>query len=69
MKHINIAVTGCGHGDLDTFYRLCSVFESQGVPIDLVLITGDFEALRNQEDLGSMESPMKYLLMVFSLVW
>ena len=64
MSFINIAVTGCGHGELDTFYRMCGVFERMGYPIDLVLITGDFQAIRNQEDLGCMQTPEKYRLMV-----
>ena len=64
MATINIAVTGCGHGELDAYYRLCSVFESQGRKIDLLIITGDFQAMRNQEDLGSMKCPVKYKHMV-----
>ena len=67
MKNINIAVTGCGHGDLDTFYRLCEIFKQEGTPIDLLIINGDFQAVRNQEDLGCMHSPEKYHLMVWMM--
>ena len=54
MASINIAVTGCGHGELDAFYRMCEVFERNGKKIDLLIITGDFQAMRNQQDLGCM---------------
>ena len=64
MPSINIAVTGCGHGELDTYYRMCNVFAQKGKPIDLLIITGDFQAVRNQEDLGCMKCPEKYLHMV-----
>lgn len=64
MPSINIAVTGCGHGELDTYYRMCNVFAEKGKPIDLLIITGDFQAVRNQEDLGCMKCPEKYLHMV-----
>ena len=46
MASINIAVTGCGHGELDAFYRMCEVFERNGKKIDLLIITGDFQAMR-----------------------
>lgn len=69
MKKINIAITGCGHGELDTYYRLCDLLEKQGTPIDLLIITGDFQAVRNQEDLGCKESPQKYKLMVRFVIW
>ena len=64
MIPIHIAVTGCGHGELDVFYRMCKVFEEKGKKIDLLIITGDFQAMRNQEDLGSMNCPVKYKHMV-----
>lgn len=64
MTPIHIAITGCGHGELDCFYRMCDVFEKKGKKIDLLIITGDFQAVRNQEDLGSMQCPIKYKHMV-----
>ena len=64
MPSINIAVTGCGHGELDTFYRMCDVFSKNGKKVDLLIITGDFQAMRNQEDLGCMKCPLKYMFMV-----
>ena len=69
MPSINIAVTGCGHGELDNYYRMCEVFKQKGKPIDLLVITGDFQAVRNQEDLGCMKSPDKYLRRVHSRMW
>lgn len=64
MTPIHIAITGCGHGELDCFYRMCNVFEKKGKKIDVLIITGDFQAVRNQEDLGSMQCPVKYKHMV-----
>ena len=64
MSSINIAITGCGHGELDVFYRMCEVFERKGRKIDLLIITGDFQATRNQEDLGCLKCPDKYRHMV-----
>ena len=64
MATINIAVAGCGHGELDAYYRMCDIFEKKGKKIDLLIIAGDFQATRNQEDLGCMKSPAKYHRMV-----
>ena len=58
---IRVAVEGCCHGELDAIYA--SVLETQrrnGITIDLLLICGDFQACRNEQDLNCMAVPQKY---------
>lgn len=53
-KTLNIAVEGCCHGELNKIY--------QALPakIDLLIICGDFQAIRNPVDLDTMSVPDKY---------
>ncbi|CEI63934.1 unnamed protein product [Fusarium venenatum] len=59
---IRVAIEGCGHGTLDAIYA--SVEESckkrgwDGV--DILIIGGDFQSVRNAEDLSIMSCPVKY---------
>ncbi|KAM5363563.1 hypothetical protein ACJZ2D_011947 [Fusarium nematophilum] len=59
---VRIAVEGCGHGTLNAIYA--SIAESckhrgwDGV--DLLIIGGDFQSVRNAEDLSIMSCPVKY---------
>ncbi|CAI6100924.1 unnamed protein product [Clonostachys chloroleuca] len=59
-----IAVVGCGHGQLDTIYAdLESACSSRGwslSDIDLLIICGDFQAVRNESDLNCMSVPRRY---------
>ncbi|KAF5456849.1 hypothetical protein F2P56_026283 [Juglans regia] len=58
---MRIAVEGCMHGDLDTVYRTLQYAEKKhGFKIDLLLCCGDFQAVRNEEDLESVNVPRKY---------
>jgi len=56
---MNIAIAGCTHGCLDQLYAEIEQ-QTQGEPIDLLLCTGDFEAIRDQADLDTMTCPAKY---------
>ena len=61
---IHVAIEGCCHGELDAIYA--SVLETQkrnGITIDLLLICGDFQACRNEQDLNCMAVPQKYRTM------
>lgn len=51
---VNVVVEGCCHGDLDPIY--------QNIPslTDILVICGDFEAIRNTTDLETMSVPKKY---------
>ncbi|KAF5250953.1 hypothetical protein FANTH_3894 [Fusarium anthophilum] len=59
---VRVAVEGCGHGTLDAIYA--SVEESckqrgwDGV--DILIIGGDFQSVRNAADLSIMSCPVKY---------
>ena len=44
-----IAVEGCCHGELDAIYDSIRLTQQQtGVSIDVLIICGDFQAVRNQ---------------------
>ncbi|KAI9828157.1 MAG: hypothetical protein M1832_003684 [Thelocarpon impressellum] len=61
-KGVRIAVEGCGHGTLNAIYssveKSCSNNGWDGV--DLLIIGGDFQAVRNASDLNGMSVPIKY---------
>ena len=52
---MKVAVEGCCHGELDAIYKS---IESEEV--DLLIIGGDFQAVRNQADLQCMAVPNKF---------
>ena len=59
---MKIAVEGCGHGELDKIYAAMKHLEErEGVVIDLLICCGDFQAVRNLDDLECMSVPKKYL--------
>ncbi|GKZ19808.1 lariat debranching enzyme [Aspergillus brasiliensis] len=59
---VRVAFEGCGHGCLHDIYasvdKAASLKGWDGV--DLVIIGGDFQAVRNANDLACMSVPMKY---------
>ncbi|KAF7377775.1 DBR1-domain-containing protein [Mycena sanguinolenta] len=58
---MKVAVEGCCHGELDTIYReISSVENTYKYKVDLLLICGDFQAIRNHQDLQCMAVPDKY---------
>jgi len=59
-----IAVEGCCHGELDNIYASLALAEQRnGVKVDLLLICGDFQAVRNPADLAGLACPPKYRAM------
>ncbi|KAI9755739.1 MAG: E1 ubiquitin-activating protein uba2 [Chaenotheca gracillima] len=62
-RKVRIAIEGCGHGTLNAIYssveRACKEKKWDGV--DLLIIGGDFQAVRNATDLKCMAVPQKYL--------
>ena len=61
---VRIAVEGCGHGELDAIFEAVTHAERvEGVTIDMVLCCGDFQAVRNEQDLETMQCPLKYRAM------
>ncbi|KAJ1815278.1 lariat debranching enzyme [Coemansia sp. RSA 2598] len=60
-RKITVAIEGCCHGMLDNIYRQLQTSERQmGKKVDLLIICGDFQAIRNVTDLESMSCPDKY---------
>ncbi len=58
---LQIAVEGCCHGELDAIYaRVAELEHRNNYKVDLLLICGDFEAIRNHQDLQCMAVPAKY---------
>ncbi|EGF76896.1 hypothetical protein BATDEDRAFT_14424 [Batrachochytrium dendrobatidis JAM81] len=58
---MKVAVQGCCHGELDKiFASVRYIQETQNITIDLLIICGDFQAMRNTADLASMACPDKY---------
>ncbi|TBU29220.1 DBR1-domain-containing protein [Dichomitus squalens] len=58
---MKIAIEGCCHGELDAIYsHIASLEERNGYKVDLLLVCGDFQAIRNYHDLQCMAVPDKY---------
>ncbi|XP_045138094.1 lariat debranching enzyme B-like [Portunus trituberculatus] len=61
---MHIAVEGCSHGELDTIYNVIQRLEQMhGFKVDLLLCCGDFQSVRNEQDLKCMACPIKYMSM------
>ncbi|CAN6292330.1 unnamed protein product [Urochloa humidicola] len=61
---MKIAVEGCVHGELDIVYdTLRKLEEAEGIKIDLLLCCGDFQAVRNKDDLRCVNVPQKFRTM------
>jgi lariat debranching enzyme len=55
---VNVVCVGCTHGELDVMYAAVARLEREtGLRADLVLCCGDFQAVRDEEDLRSMAAP------------
>ncbi|KAK6524494.1 hypothetical protein TWF281_011401 [Arthrobotrys megalospora] len=58
---LRVAIQGCGHGMLDQIYatieQACRI---HSYTVDILIICGDFQAVRNSRDLLSMSVPPKY---------
>lgn len=58
---MKVAVVGCIHGELDVVYQEIQRIETQeDIKVDLLLICGDFQALRNENDFKCIAIPKKY---------
>jgi lariat debranching enzyme len=58
---MRIAVEGCCHGELDKIYAALAHLERvEHVKVDLLICCGDFQAVRNVDDLECMSVPDKY---------
>ncbi|KAI0809641.1 lariat debranching enzyme, C-terminal domain-containing protein [Xylaria sp. FL0064] len=60
---VRVAIEGCGHGTLDAIYSsVAQASKARGWKggVDLLIIGGDFQAVRNAADLSVMSVPAKY---------
>lgn len=58
---MKIAVEGCAHGELDKIYETIAYIEEKNkIKVDLLIICGDFQAVRNNSDLKCMAVPNAY---------
>lgn len=56
-----VAISGCVHGEIDLLYKTLAEHEQyKGVKADILLCTGDFQAIRDNRDLNSLSCPPKY---------
>ena len=55
---------GCCHGELDMIYEALEYSQKKNnFKVDLLLICGDFQAVRNKADLQCMAVPPKHMKM------
>lgn len=59
MTKLRIAVQGCCHGQLNQIYKEVSRIHAK-TPIDLLIILGDFQSIRDGQDFKSIAIPPKY---------
>lgn len=59
MTKIRIAVQGCCHGELDAVFQKVRQLHSLK-PLDLLIILGDFQSIRNKDDMNYISIPLKY---------
>ncbi|WVR07368.1 hypothetical protein IAU60_004409 [Kwoniella sp. DSM 27419] len=58
---MRIAVQGCSHGSLSVIYDTVAQYTANtSSPVDLLLLCGDFQALRSAHDFASLAVPAKY---------
>lgn len=58
---MKIAVEGCCHGELDKIYETIEYLEQKNnIKVDLLIICGDFQSVRNKSDMQCMAVPVKY---------
>lgn len=55
---MKVAIEGCCHGCLDNIYK-----SIENKEVELLIICGDFQSVRNDADLQSMSVPEKYKMM------
>ncbi|PJF16590.1 hypothetical protein PSACC_03625 [Paramicrosporidium saccamoebae] len=56
---MRVAIQGCGHGNLNSIYAALAKLQNDR-PVDLLLICGDFQAVRHEADLETLACPPKY---------
>ncbi|KAJ3087510.1 hypothetical protein HK100_008339, partial [Physocladia obscura] len=58
---MRVAVEGCCHGELDRIYAAVAQTEATtGAKVDVLVVCGDFQGLRNVADVATMAVPDKH---------
>lgn len=58
---MRVAIQGCSHGALHSIYSTILASDARtSTTTDLLLLCGDFQAIRNEHDFPSMAVPAKY---------
>ena len=57
---MKILVTGCLHGEWDLLCDTVEQYLAQGKQIDLIIVTGDAQTMRTEEDLNSFAVPLHF---------
>lgn len=61
MSSLHVVVEGCCHGELDHLYELIEDSRKyDGKQVDVLLICGDFQSVRDIVDLECLAVPQKY---------
>lgn len=61
MAPVRIAVQGCCHGELNAVYAAIAAAEEKNkYKVDLLIVGGDFQSIRNLSDLSCMAVPAKF---------
>ena len=61
---MRIAVEGCAHGELNKIYECIKHIEiKENIKVDLLICCGDFQSVRDRNDMTSMAVPDKYMEM------
>lgn len=56
---MRVAIQGCCHGELHQVFQRVAELHAEN-PIDLLLILGDFQSIRDEKDFQSISIPPKY---------
>ncbi|KAI8813556.1 lariat debranching enzyme, C-terminal domain-containing protein [Cladochytrium replicatum] len=57
---MRIAIEGCCHGELDRIYASIRNLERDNLKVDLLIVCGDFQSIRNVADLEVLACPDKF---------
>ncbi|CAG9127968.1 unnamed protein product [Plutella xylostella] len=58
---MKIAIEGCAHGELEKIYRCIRLLQKRcNFELGLLICCGDFQAVRNTDDLSAMAVPDRY---------
>ena len=60
MGKLRILITGCLHGEWDLLCDTVEQLIEEGNEIDMIIVTGDAQTMRFEEDLKSFAAPAHY---------